>query len=80
MISFIGYKMQLIDLKTYQEKMNYTRFCHRERSEAIYSHGIRLPQSHSLLRNDILFRLPQSHSFFCNDICLPTKMCIEPNK
>ena len=57
--------MQLIDLKTYQEKMNDTRFCHRERSEAIYSHGIRLPQSHPLLRNDI---------------CLPTKMCIESNK
>ena len=30
-------------------------FCHRERSEAIYSYGIRLPQSHPLFRrNDMI--------------------------
>jgi len=46
--------MQFVDLKTQQEKMNDTRFCHRERSKAIYSHGIRLPQLYSLLRNDMV--------------------------
>ena len=46
--------MQFIDQKTQQEKMNDTCFCHRKRSEAICSHGIRLPQSHSLLRNDMV--------------------------